>query len=215
MAQRPRNRRKRADAGAGAPPSGPAVRIPFDGDSGAIFFRANEIEGTANKEVTAQGKVELRTRRDTVLADWLRYDFAAGSVGEGRRTLRHGIDWITGPEARYRRDVDTGYFSTPRFYVGETGGRGSAAELRFVGPDQYKVTAARYTTCVAPNEDWYIRMGELDVDKAKVGTGHDATLGSLGAPVAYTPWLEFPLSNERKSGFLTPLLGSTGIRGFE
>jgi LPS-assembly protein len=29
------------------------------------------------------------------------------------------------------------------------------------------------------------------------------------------PWFEFPLSNERKSGFLTPTTGLTGIRGFE
>ncbi len=37
----------------------------------------------------------------------------------------------------------------------------------------------------------------------------------LDVPVMYTPWLEFPLSNERKSGFLTPTIGSTQIRGFE
>ena len=69
---------------------------------------------------------------------------------------------------------------------------------------------------MAPREDWYIRMGELDVDKARnVGTGRDATLYFLGAPIAYSPWVEFPLSGERKSGFLTPTLGSTNIRGFE
>ena len=38
---------------------------------------------------------------------------------------------------------------------------------------------------------------------------------SSDVPVMYTPWLEFPLSNERKSGFLTPTIGSTQIRGFE
>ncbi len=37
----------------------------------------------------------------------------------------------------------------------------------------------------------------------------------LGASVAYLPWVEFPLSNERKSGFLTPTLGSSGTRGFD
>ena len=59
-------------------------------------------------------------------------------------------------------------------------------------------------------------MGELEVDKTRmVGTGRDATVYFFGAPVIYTPWLEFPLSNERKSGFLTPTTGLTGIRGFE
>ena len=53
-------------------------------------------------------------------------------------------------------------------------------------------------------------MDELEVDKSRmVGTGHDATVYFFGAPVIYSPWLEFPLSNERKSGFLTPTTGST------
>ena len=195
----------------------PLKLAPIEFGDTAIFLRADRLEGVGDEYVEATGKVELRTRRDTVLADWLRYDFTQQEVwAKGDVVIRHGIDWISGPELRYKRDTETGFFSTPQFFVGETGGRGSAAELAFVGPDQYKITTARYTTCVAPTEDWYIRMGELDVDKAKMeGTGHDATLNFFGTPVAYTPWLDFPLSSDRKSGFLTPVIGSTGIRGFE
>jgi len=53
-------------------PAGITARPPFDRDSGAIFFRADKLEGVTEKQVTAAGKVELRTRRETVLADWLR-----------------------------------------------------------------------------------------------------------------------------------------------
>ncbi len=192
-------------------------RAPFDRDSGAIFFRADQIEGVPGSRVTASGKVELRTRRETVLADWLSYDFDANEVwAKGDVLLRRGIDWITGPEARFKRDTETGSFATPRFYIGENGARGSAAEIRFAGPEHYEATDARYTTCVAPRDDWYIRMDELEVDKSRmVGTGHDATVRFLGVPIAYSPWIEFPLSGERKSGFLTPVLGSSGTRGFD
>ncbi len=209
-------------AGAPTPGTAPSQTLPLklapiDVGNSTIFLRAEQIEGVGEQYVEASGKVELRTRRDTVLAEWLRYDFPQQEVwAKGDVVIRHGLDWMSGPEVRYRRDTETGFFTDPTFYVGETGGRGSAAELAFVGPDQYKITAASYTTCVAPNEDWYIRMGELDVDKAKMeGTGHDATLNFLGAPVAYTPWLDFPLSNDRKSGFLTPIMGSSGTRGLE
>ena len=90
--------------------------------------------------------------------------------------IRYGIDWITGPEVKFKRDTETGFFTSPRFFVGENDSRGSAAEIRFAGPDHYEASDARYTTCVAPREDWYIRMGELEVDKSRmVGTGHDAT----------------------------------------
>ena len=201
-----------------APPASatsPRAGAPFQ--EGTIFLRAEKVGGVAEKYVEASGKVELRTRTETVLADWLRYDFVDDEVwGKGDVLIRRGIDWITGPEVKFKRDTETGFFASPRFYIGENNSRGSASEIRFTGPNHYEASDARYTTCVAPRDDWYLHMDELEVDRARmVGTGHDATVYFLGAPIVYSPWLEFPLSNERKSGFLTPVLGSSGIRGFE
>ena len=34
-------------------------------------------------------------------------------------------------------------------------------------------------------------------------------------PILYSPYIDFPLSNERKSGFLAPVFGSTSSRGIE
>jgi LPS-assembly protein len=198
---------------------GPAPSAPPRpaSEPSVIFLRADRVEGAAEKFVEASGKVELRTRRETVLAEWLRYDFVDDEIwGKGDVLIRRGIDWITGPELRFKRGTETGVFTSPRFHIGENESRGSAAEIRFAGPDRYEASDARYTTCAAPREDWYVRLGELEVDRSRmVGTGHDATLYFLGAPIAYSPWIEFPLSGERKSGFLTPVLGSSGLRGFE
>jgi len=209
-----------APAAATAPTPAPATPLkfaPIGAGGGAIFVRADAIDGAAEKYVEASGKVELRTRSETVLADWLRYDFELDEIwGKGNVLLRKGADWIAGPELRFRRETETGYFTAPRFYVAESGGRGDAAEITFVAPEQYEVRDARYTTCVAPNEDWYIRADQLEIDKSRMlGTAHNATLSFLGMPIAYSPWLEFPLSSERKTGFLTPTLGSSGTRGFD
>ena len=199
----------------GATPAPPRVAAPFQ--EGTIFLRADRVDGVAEKFVEASGTVELRTRGETVLADWLRYDFLTEEVwGKGDVLIRRGIDWITGPEVKFKRDTETGFFTSPRFFIGENNSRGTASEIRFTGPNHYEASDARYTTCVAPRDDWYIRMDELEVDRLRmVGTGHNATLHFLGAPVMYTPWAEFPLSNERKSGFLTPVFGSSQTRGFE
>jgi len=198
-----------------AAPAAPQVRPPFK--EGVIFLRADHVGGVAEEYIEATGKVELRTRTETVLADSLRYDFVADEVfAQGNVLIRRGIDWITGPEVKFKRDTETGYFKSPRFYIGENNSRGSASEIRFTGPNHYEASNAQYTTCVAPRDDWYIRMDELEVDRSRsIGTGHDATLYFLSAPVMYTPWAEFPLSNERKSGFLTPVFGSSQTRGFE
>ena len=204
-------------------PPGPPVdaagrRLPPGGgeDATTVFLRADRLEGTSSR-VEASGKVELRTRRETVLADWLAYDLAAEEVhGKGNVTLRQGSDWVTGSELVFRRGDETGYFADPRFAVGQSGARGDADRLTFVGPDRYDVLKGRMTTCVAPREDWFLRGETIELDTAKkVGVARDARLDFMGVPLLYSPWVEFPLSDERKSGFLTPVIGQSGTRGFD
>jgi LPS-assembly protein len=183
---------------------------------GLVFLRADRLEGN-EQTITAEGGVELRSRYETVLADWLTYDQAKDEIwAKGNVVIRRGFDWITGPELRYERDSQVGAFTAPQFFVADANATGSATEIRFAGPDKYEVTDARYTTCIAPNRDWYLTSEELEVDSLrKIATAHRASVYFMDVPVMYSPWLEFPLSNERKSGFLTPLFGSSGVRGLE
>jgi LPS-assembly protein len=44
---------------------------------------------------------------------------------------------------------------------------------------------------------------------------HTATVYFKGVPVLYSPWLDFSLSNRRKTGFLAPSIGTTNNSGFE
>ena len=147
--------------------------------------------------IEASGKVELRTRRETVLADSLHYDLIEDEIhGKGNVTLRRGIDSIAGPEMFYQRDTDTGYFKEPRYYIGENGAHGDASEIRFLGPDNFEASSASYTTCVAPNRDWYLIGDEIEVDRLRsVGTARRARVFFLDVPLIASPWLEFPLTN--------------------
>jgi LPS-assembly protein len=58
------------------------------------------------------------------------------------------------------------------------------------------------------------RTLSLDRD-TETGVARDATFYFMGAPLAYTPYIEFPLVGERKSGFLTPIFGTSQSTGFE
>jgi len=201
------------------PPASGSTRALAGGEPetrGALFLRADRLEGSQTR-VTAEGRVELRTHRETVLADKLSYAIPEQTIyGDGDVVLRRGFDWITGPQLKYKRDTETGFFRAPRFFVAEANAHGDAKEIRFNGPDHYEAVDASYTTCIAPHPDWYLRGEQLEVDNLrKVGTARNVSVHFLDVPVLYAPWLQFPLSNERKSGFLTPTLGSTGVRGFE
>jgi LPS-assembly protein len=183
----------------------------------AVFLRADRLEGISQQWVEATGKAELRSRRQTVLADWLRYDMTSNEVwGKGDVTVRRGIDWITGPEVKFNRATDIGFFTTPEFHVGENASRGSATEILFKGANLDELKDASYTTCVAGDDDWYLRAADVDLDRSRmVGIARDATVYFKGQPILYSPWLDFPLSGDRKSGFLTSVLGSSSSRGFE
>jgi LPS-assembly protein len=199
------------------PPPPKALKPGPGSDRDAVYLRADLLEGESEKWVQSSGKVELRTRRQTVLADWLHYDVVTEEVwAKGNVLMRRGADWISGPEAKFKRGDETGFFHQPEFHIGDNASRGDAKDLLFVGENRYELKDFRYTTCVAGNDDWYLISREVDLDRSRlVGTARNASIVFKGVSILYSPYLDFPLSNERKSGFLTPIFGSTSSRGIE
>lgn len=95
-------------------------------------------------------------------------------------------------------------------------GSGTAARLEFLGEDKYRLSDATYSTCAPGKRDWELAVGRLDLDYvAEVGEARDATVRFKDVPLFYAPWLNFPLSSQRKSGFLSPTIGSTSKSGLE
>ena len=97
-----------------------------------------------------------------------------------------------------------------------TEARGEAERIDLEGENQYHLTAATFTTCKPGSEDWYFTVADLRLDyDNEVGTGSDATLRFFDVPILHSPWLSFPLNDERKSGVLTPTYGSSNSSGIE
>jgi LPS-assembly protein len=94
--------------------------------------------------------------------------------------------------------------------------RGDAKTILFEGQDKKRLIDARYTTCAADSDDWYIKAKEIELnDYTKSGTAKNARLEFEGVPLLYTPWISFSFLNQRQSGFLAPTVGSTSRSGFE
>ncbi len=100
----------------------------------------------------------------------------------------------------------------PRF----TSSRGDAEAILFEGQDKKRLIKARYTTCEAGVDDWYIKASEIELDDfTQSGSAKNAYIEFKGVPLLYTPWMSFSFNNERKSGLLAPTIGSTSRSGFE
>jgi LPS-assembly protein len=94
--------------------------------------------------------------------------------------------------------------------------RADAKNILFEGQNTKRLKEARYTTCEAGNNDWYIKAKDLEInDYTESGVAKNAYIEFKGMPILYTPWISFSFNNQRKSGFLAPTYGTTSKSGFE
>ncbi len=193
-----------------SPPSGQQEALP-------IFIEAESIEGQGEEKITAQGSAVLRKRGQAIFADRMTYFLSEDEIeAEGNVRLEQRGDSVQGPKLKVNIERDTGYFNAPEFNLQQNQSRGYASQLFFEGPQQYRLEQAHYTTCPVGNDDWYLRARDLKIDQENnVGVARDASIVFKGVPILYTPWIDFPTANIRKSGFLPPTMGNTSNNGFE
>lgn len=182
-----------------------------------VFIDADQLQGRQETDVEASGKARLRTRDKALFADWLLYKSTENEVeAAGNVRLEQNGDVFEGTRLKLNVDTEKGYLQEPRFTLGAQGARGEAKEFIFVGENRYRIDQSRYTTCGPGQDDWFIRTRELDLDRnTEVGTARDASVVFMGTPFLYLPWMDFPLSSNRKSGFLSPTIATGGKVGAE
>ncbi len=198
--------------------SGPAAkRLPAPGPT---HIEADRIEGWEGRDVMAEGQVVARNLRERIEADWLRYDQVADEVeARGRVVYSQNRDRIESGDLRLKLASRLGSARDVRYEVYAPDGRrsrGGADILAFTGVDKYELENASYTSCAAGNDDWLLKMRELDLDYTRnVGTARHARVEFLDVPILYAPWMDFSLDNRRKTGFLAPSYGASDERGVE
>ncbi len=101
---------------------------------------------------------------------------------------------------------------------------GHAEELSFIGREFMKLKQATYSTCKINSDsrgkiatpDWYLQSPEIDLDFTEnEGIAKNSTLLFKDVPIFYAPYFVFPVSKQRKSGFLAPTYKSSTKTGFD
>ncbi|OGA23167.1 MAG: hypothetical protein A3I02_02715 [Betaproteobacteria bacterium RIFCSPLOWO2_02_FULL_67_26] len=195
-----------------------------------LFLEADRLQGHSDRETEAVGEVRLRKRGQAVHADRLRYDKLENEItAEGNVRIEQGLSTVAGARLKYNLETDRGFMEGPRYTLHkspdpggqrqafrESDARGTAERILFEGPNQYRAQRAEYTSCAPGQDDWFLKAGELAIDKDRdLGVARDASIVFMGTPIFYSPYLSFSLHQERKSGFLAPHYGSTDKGGAE
>ena len=201
---------------AGLSPASP-VGQPLPGPT---HIEADSITGHNQRDMVAEGKVVIRNLREQMEADWVRYDLPSDQVeARGNVVFARGQDRLEGDSLQLKLEARLGDMKNVRFqFAGKQGGkvRGGAETLTFSGPDVYRMNDASYTTCAPDNQDWELRMDDLRLDYlASLGSARKVRVKFMDVPILYTPWMDFALDDQRKSGFLAPSYGASDARGLE
>jgi len=185
--------------------------------SGQTVIDADSLEGKADDLVEASGDATLSQDGKSIRADTLLFDQRSHQVdARGSVVLKQDGNTMSGPHLLFNLDESVGTMEQPQFYLPENGARGSADVLHILDRERFSMDDATYTTCPAGNQDWLMSMGLLEIDRGRqVGVAHNALVEFKGVPILYTPWMDFPLNGQRKSGFLAPIFGGTSNGGSE
>ena len=93
---------------------------------------------------------------------------------------------------------------------------GNAEELSFIGREFMKLKQATYSTCKTDSQDWYLKSPDIELDfNENEGVAKNSTLWFKDIPIFYSPYFAFPVSKQRKSGFLAPTYKSSTKTGFD
>ena len=188
-------------------------------DTDTIELSAGTFEATFGTRPTAaiEGGVVLRRGDKVAGADAARYDpdqramFLDGNV----RYEDPGTQ-ILSDSAEFGYDSGRIRFTGAEFSLGSNNGRGSAGQLLINQQGELQLDEVRYTTCPPHSVDWELIAGDIDLDTREgVGTARNIKLRFKNVPILYAPYISFPISDARKSGVLTPEVGSAGRSGSE
>lgn len=102
------------------------------------------------------------------------------------------------------------YINSPTYFrYYPRNARGSASKVVVTKDKSYQLYNAMFTTCPPTPDnksDWKITADEITIDPNKqIGSAKNTILYFYDFPIFYSPYLSFPTSSQRESGFLMPL----------
>lgn len=184
---------------------------------GATIIEADTLVGQKNDRIEASGDATLSQDGKSIQADRLQYQQSTHELtAEGGVELQQDGNVLSGPSLQFNLKSNAGTINQPEFYLFDNDARGSASEIRIQDREHYSLDDATYTTCPAGNTDWLMRMSGLELDRERqIGVAKHARVEFKSIPILYSPWMDFPLAGQRKSGLLAPIFGSTSKGGSE
>ena len=194
-----------------------AQKTLFNADDDTLEIRSDKQNQDEKGIFYASGNVEIERANDLVKSDAAEFDGETGIL-----TAKNNVRYLTedlslyADEGGYNSQANTVNFSSTTYHFPsqDKPGKGQAENIFIDDAGIVYLTPASYTTCSLANPDWQLASSKTELHRDDDrGYAYNIFLKYKDVPVLYSPFLSFPLSKERHTGFLYPSIGSSGESG--
>jgi LPS-assembly protein len=187
-------------------------------ERGSIQLTSDDAELRKEGVSVFSGNVELVRDDQALQSDKLTYDEQQGLItfeGDARYWSRP-VYW-DGARGVLEFDNDIARLHDGRYVLRDRNGRGNVGTLMVdTAKDSSRLEDVDYTTCPSGTPAWQLAADSIRLDHVEEwGTADNVVLRVRGVPVFYIPRMTFPLSDRRKTGFLTPSVGNSTDSGID
>lgn len=180
------------------------------------YIVGDQVDGLQTGVSKITGHVQLDQGDRRVTAAEMTYDSNTGlavaknDVGYATPTIV-----LSGPTGNYDTNKGTGSFDQADFLMPLRHGHGTAQVFNSLDAYRSLLLGVQYTTCPPDHVDWSLVAPDMSLDSSTdTGIAHDVTIHFFGVPIFWTPYLNFPITDARKSGFLGSDFGFDVVSGF-
>jgi LPS-assembly protein len=197
------------------PPALPLPPAAVGDDELEIF--SGKAEFKLDGDALFKDQIALRSGNRILRADGATFDSETRIFSvDGDVEFRDPDSRVRAARAQFNQNTEEIRFDTAEFQLWGVPARGAAEFIEGDGTGELRLTKVSYTSCPEGKDDWMLRASSIKIDRDKgVGTARHARLKFKGVPILYFPYLSYPVTNERKSGWLLPDLGASNQRGID
>lgn len=198
-----------------SPPLPSYLELDISQEPVATRLHANHSESIMEQRHKLYGNVAVWRGHQWLEADRAIYDQATGTATAFGNVKLGDLNLNTlSPMATYNFNTETGQVENAEFSMRQKNGRGRADTIVLEGQNYARLFEASYTTCDKGRNDWALHSKSVRLYRDKgYGVAAPVYLTLYHVPIFFSPYLSFPLNDERKSGFLPPSFGSSSNSG--
>ena len=186
------------------------------------FLQSDALSGQTDLQTTLEGHVTIRRGDILLKADKVEYDQVRDfAKARGNVTINRAGNVYQGPALDIQLDAFEGFFTQPNYQLLKNKAHGKAERIDFIDSANTVLHKADFTTCQRKpgpswTPDWFFKGDKITLDTDRnIGLAEGASLRFKEVPILPVPNVDFPLSDERKSGLLPPTIGVDNIGGLE